>query len=129
MEPGKFNRYLGGNIGPWGASAKAVTTNVLQQYCERIAKFNLKPRQKVVILRDYLIPKVLSKLSFEPKLTKGHQCSLDPVVRYWVKKWLKLAPDTLSAFIHASAKVGGLGIPRLSRAAFVIQGIRINASM
>ena len=33
MKPGEFNRYLGENIGPWGASDKAVTTNVLQQYC------------------------------------------------------------------------------------------------
>ena len=75
---------------------------------------NLKPRQKLVILQNYALPKLLYPLT-QAHFPKGKLEELDVTVRTYVRKWLKLPGSTCNGVFHSSQVDGGLGLPEFQR--------------
>lgn len=105
-------KYLGIKIDDKGRAQ--APTDHLASMLETVTKAPLKPEQRLVILRDYVVPRILHTLvcGSRPGITRL-EC-MDRGIRNTVlKKWLKMPPGVPSAFVYTSAKQGGLGIPCL----------------
>ena len=59
-----------------------------------------------------MIPSILYKLTLG-KTTMGYLRSIDKRVRKAVRTWLHLPHECPNAYIHASIKCGGLGVPSM----------------
>lgn len=106
-------KYLGVEFTPNGRHVP-LTTDVAAML-GRVAKAPLKPQQRLVILRFYLIPRLYHRLvlgKWNKKLLKR----LDVQIRAAVRKWLVLPQDVPLAYFHAPVNEGGLGIGCLSTA-------------
>ena len=82
-------------------------------WLREIKRAPMKPQQRMHTLCAYLIP----KLTHELVLGRVHKTELarfDTDIRVAVKTWLKLPRDTSNAFLYASCRQGGLGVPCLS---------------
>jgi Reverse transcriptase (RNA-dependent DNA polymerase) len=99
-------KYLGVDFTPSGpASTKAHMTKFLGN----IAKAPLKPQQRLLVLRDYLIPRYAHKLTFG-RVNAGHLRKVDVKIRQAIRGWLRLPHDVPKGYFHAPVKEGGLGI-------------------
>ena len=108
-------KYLGARIGPWSNMFPSITKikSQLQQWCENISQAPLKPRQKLMILTRFAIPRLTFDLThggYSRTLIKGLDCT----VRFWVKRWLHLPDQVTTHFFYTASKDGGLGIVRLA---------------
>lgn len=102
-------RYLGVQFTPLGAVDPRVPVSELKSALESLKKAPLKPQQKVVMLRAYLIPRFIFAFTHTecyPKLM-GQQ---DRLVRRWLKEILRLPASLCSEFFYLPLKEGGLGI-------------------
>jgi hypothetical protein len=102
-------RYLGVQFTPLGAVDPRVSVSALKAALGSLAKAALKPQQKVVMLRSYLIPRFIFAFTHTecyPKLM-GQQ---DRLIRRWLKETLRLPASVCSEFIYLPIKEGGLGI-------------------
>lgn len=102
-------RYLGVQFTPLGAVDPRVPVSALKSALESLKKAPLKPQQKVVMLRAYLIPRFIFAFTHTecyPKLM-GQQ---DRLVRRWLKEILRLPASVCSEFFYLPLKEGGLGI-------------------
>ncbi|CAF1318595.1 unnamed protein product [Adineta steineri] len=108
----KFCRYLGVQFTPLGAVDPRVSVSELKSPLTSLAKAPLKPQQKVVILRTYLISRFIFAFTHTecyPKLMRQQ----DRLIRRWLKETLKLPPSVCSDFFYLPVKEGGLGIRKL----------------
>ena len=102
-------RYLGVQFTPLGAVDPRVPVSALKSALESLKKAPLKPQQKVVMLRAYLIPRFIFAFTHTecyPKLM-GQQ---DRLIRRWLKEILRLPASVCSEFFYLPLKEGGLGI-------------------
>lgn len=92
-------RYLGVSFHALGVRATPILEE-LKDYLAKVAKAPLKPQQRLVVLRNYLIPRLYHRLVFEPisgkRLTK-----MDRAIRTSVRHWLRLPHDVTLGFFHA----------------------------
>lgn len=103
-------KYLGLQVGPLGV--RRSHADLLRVGLERLTRAPLKPQQRMFLLRCHLLPKLYHGLVLG-EITAGSLEQLDRSVRAAVRKFLCLPHDTPTAFFHASAKDGGLEVPRL----------------
>lgn len=82
----------------------------IEEMLSRITKGPLKPQQRMMILRTFLIPRFLHSLVLG-KPTHRLLRQLDKLIRKFVRIWIRLPNDTPIAYIHAPIREGGLGIP------------------
>uniref|UniRef100_L7M1A0 Putative tick transposon n=1 Tax=Rhipicephalus pulchellus TaxID=72859 RepID=L7M1A0_RHIPC len=87
----------------------------------RLAKAPLKPQQRLVALRFYLIPRLIHRLVLGPTSAKM-LLGLDRMIRSAVRHWINLPHDVPLGFLYAPIPVGGLGILCLRT---TIPGMRI----
>jgi Reverse transcriptase (RNA-dependent DNA polymerase) len=99
-------KYLGVDFSPSGPSS---TRADMVKYLQRISKAPLKPQQRLLVLRDYLIPRYAHKLTFG-RVTAGHLRRVDIRIRQAIREWLRLPHDVPVGYYHAPVKEGGLGI-------------------
>jgi hypothetical protein len=102
--------YLGVEFAPDGPSS---TCERLTLYLERLTRGPLKPQQRLVGLRSFLLPRLYHSIVLG-KCNSRKLHLLDLQVRSAVRKWLRLPRDTPLAFFHANVRDGGLGVPSLS---------------
>lgn len=105
-------RYLGVLFTPFGAVDPRASVAKLKLALESLKKAPLKPQQKVLMLRSYLIPRfIFSFIHTEcyPKLI-GQQ---DRLIRRWLKEILRLPSSICSEFFYLPIKEGGLGVGKL----------------
>lgn len=120
-------KYLGIQYTPLGAVDSRVPVSKLKSALASLSKAPLKPQQKVLMLRSYLIPRFIHTFTYTecyPKLM-GQQ---DRLIRRWLKQTLRLPSSTTNEFFYIAIKEGGLGIPKL----FDIIGIakiRLNGTL
>lgn len=116
-------KYLGVEFSPNGRNVPLF--GEVTRMLERVAKAPLKPQQRLVILRFYLIPRLYHRLvlgKWNQKLLKR----LDVQIRDAVRKWMALPHDTPLGYFHAPVKEGGLGVGSFSTAVPWMQGVRLS---
>ena len=79
---------------------------------KHISEAPLKPRQKMEVLQNHLIPKFVHTLVLG-RTAKVVVDAMDRSIRSAVVKWLRLPSDTPIAGLHAPIRLGGLGVPCL----------------
>lgn len=102
-------RYLGVQFTPLGAIDPRVSVSALKAALGSLKKAPLKPQQKVVMLRTYLIPRFIFAFTHTecyPKLMSQQ----DRLIRRWLKETLRLPSSVCSEFFYLPLKEGGLGI-------------------
>ena len=100
-------KYLGVKIGALGAIHTPKEDYI--KAMENITKAPLKPQQRLKILREHLIPKLLHQLVIST-VGSGSLKHLDALTRSYTKKWLKIKINCSKAIFHATADDGGLNI-------------------
>lgn len=111
LRPGEEFRYLGVY---YRADGLLFYSSVRQidEWLDKLAKAPLKPQQRVCLLRDYLLPKIMH-LAVLSRINAGVLNKSDRRILAFLRKHLNIPHDALNAFFHASIKDGGLGIPSL----------------
>lgn len=84
----------------------------LEEYLLKITKAPLKPQQRLLLLKTYLLPRLLYSLVLG-KVNYGYLQKSDRLIRKFVRKWLHLPNDVPIAYFHTKIKDGGLGIMSL----------------
>ena len=107
LGPAETVRYLGVEVGYFGAQFTAETT--LTKGLENIKKAPLKPQQRPVLLKHYLIPRMLHTMVLSATKRKD-LVAADFKIRCALRNWLHLPKDTPLAYIYARVKDGGLGV-------------------
>lgn len=102
-------RYLGVHFGVKGLE-KGLVRRQLAILLERVSKAPLKPQQRLVVLRFYLLPRLYHRLVLGPISAKT-LLTIDRVVRSAVRRWLALPLDAPLGFFYAAVEEGGLGVP------------------
>ena len=120
MGPKATLRYLGVAVGAFMENSSMKRK--LSDFLNAISTSPLKPQQRMWILNNSVIPKLLHPLSVTP-VSVGVLRSLDLLVRKALRKWLHLPTNVPTSALHASLRDGGLGvlcfetkIPRLQKA-------------
>ena len=123
LKPSCSYRYLGIDFSPEGIVYEAPKITTL---LDRLDRAPLKPFQRLYILRNFAIPTLQQKLVLGKAYRKsvGH---LDGEVRRAVRKWLKLPKYTALSGLHASIRVGGLGVPHIASIVFSSKNARFAA--
>lgn len=103
-------KYLGHKLGASGLLKPTISN--LQRWLNNVAKAPLKPDQKLGIIKQFVIPKMLYGLQ-QPKVTGKLLREADRMVGYHVKRILHLNIHTPNASLYAKIKDGGLGITHL----------------
>lgn len=103
-------KYLGITFDTRGRKVAAM--GELAPLLERLTSAPLKPQQRLILLRHYLLPRLYHKGTFA-NLTAKLLRRLDTTVRNAVRGWLRLPHDTPVGYFHAPVVTGGLGIPAL----------------
>lgn len=103
-------KYLGHHFSATGLGKPSLHN--LCEWVKNLGRAALKPDQKLQLLRNYLVPRLLHGLQ-TPRITAGVLRECDKVIKHAVKAWLHLPIHTADALIHAKIRDGGLGIPSL----------------
>jgi len=109
--------YLGVPFDVWGITHERV---LLTDGLSTIREAPLKPHQKLYVLCAGFLPRFYHPL-FLGKTPPGVLRALDVQVRAWVRGVLSLPHDCPNAFLHASVRDGGLGVPSF---AVLVPGVR-----
>ena len=118
--------YLGIMLGAGGAKVRSSLREELLQGLNNITRAPLKPHQRMVILRKFLVPRFLQELVLAPVGDGWLRC-LDTTLRANVCRWLKLPNDTPVAFFHAGVADDGLAVPSLRYSIPVMRRRRLEA--
>lgn len=103
-------KYLGVTFDTRGR--KVPLMGELAPLLERLSSAPLKPQQRLVLLKHYLLPRFYHKGTFAHLTSKALR-RLDTRLRTEIRKWLRLPHDTPVGYFHAPVEEGGLGIPAL----------------
>jgi len=104
-------KYLGIQLDYQGR-IKASTKD-LETWLSNVTRAPLKPQQRLILIRQYVIPRILHRLLLGPTPTASLLEDIDNTIRLKVKYWLRLPQSSPVAFLYASQGDGGLGIPCL----------------
>ena len=102
-----FFKYLGILFGPSGKQAPSVET--LKELLYRVKKSPLKVQQKLILVREFILPKISYKLVLG-RFTKALFQKFDQLIRDAVRDILGLPSDLPTASFYTKIKFGGLGI-------------------
>jgi len=105
-------QYLGAKIPPGGKIRAMEIRETLSNALLRVKKLSLKPTQKLVLLRRFVIPSFLHALVLG-RFKKATLVAMDLLVRRMLKKTLHLPASTSSELFYLRPINGGLGIPHL----------------
>jgi hypothetical protein len=107
-------RYLGVNLRPWTGLDKTTQrdTDTITGAANNIARMELKPHQKLELIRVYLPPRYIHGLVAVPP-SMGALANIDAEVRRVVKDVYKLHPSTTDGIIYTDRNHGGLGLQRI----------------
>lgn len=86
-----------------------ITMEQLPDQLARISRSALKPWQKFILVRDYLLAKYLFRLQ-APNITSKTLEAADRIIRLCVKRWLHIPKQTPNSFLYAPVRFGGLGL-------------------
>uniref|UniRef100_A0AAY4C4B0 Reverse transcriptase n=1 Tax=Denticeps clupeoides TaxID=299321 RepID=A0AAY4C4B0_9TELE len=111
--PEESEKYLGVRIGPWTGISKPDTESQLQTWIQKIDEAPLKPSQKVVILNDYALPRLIYRADHAEE-TSVRLARLDGLVKRAVKAWLRLPHSTCDGLLYSWRKDGGMGLLKLA---------------
>lgn len=103
-------KYLGQNFNTNGLSKPSLAN--LVTWTQNLASAPLKPHQKLTLLRDYLIPRLLYGLQ-TPAVNSGILKDADKIIRGFLKRTLHLHLHTSDASLYARERDGGLGVCNL----------------
>lgn len=103
-------RYLGHQYGLAGLAKPSLAE--LPGWLHNTHKAALKPDQKLSIVRDHIVPRLLYATQV-PTITAKVLKDADRLIRLWLKRMLHLNIHTPDAAIHARLRDGGLGIIEL----------------
>ncbi|KAH0809334.1 hypothetical protein GEV33_013457 [Tenebrio molitor] len=106
-------RYLGHEFGHKGIEKPSILN--LAAWLQNIKKAPLKPDQKLTLLKQFVIPRLLYGLQ-NPNVTTRTLRDGDRLIRKAVKGLYHLNAHTAHALIHACVRNGGLGVLELRRA-------------
>ncbi|KAJ8333419.1 hypothetical protein SKAU_G00414270 [Synaphobranchus kaupii] len=112
--PEESERYLGVGVSPWVGIAKPDMESQLHHWIQCIDEAPLKPSQKVVILNDFAIPRLMYQIDHVESSIMS-LAKIDGLVRTAVKAWLRLPKSTCDGLLYSRCSDGGLGILRLAR--------------
>ncbi|CAN7990547.1 unnamed protein product [Ixodes hexagonus] len=104
-------RYLGLQFTAMGRQALPLEKE-LKELLERVSNAPLKPQQRLVIVRFYLLPRLLHGLVLGPWSHKL-LLRLDKLIRSAMRKQLALPYDAPMAHFHVDLNDSGLGVPSL----------------
>lgn len=102
-------KYLGQRFNITGV--KEPTLQSLKAQLDRIKTAALKPNQKVELLKQYLIPRWIHQLQ-NPNIGIQTLKQADRMCRLCLKQVLHIPKTASNAFVHTSARDGGLGLFR-----------------
>lgn len=115
-------RYLGLGYNTSGAAKPCLANLVL--WLRNLERAPLKPDQKLVMLRQHLIPRLYHGFQ-TPRITAKMLTEANRLIRKSARKFLHLNTHTGDQFIHAKLRDGGLGIPDLRHKIPLIMRARI----
>lgn len=84
----------------------------VKEWLVKLAKAPLKPQQRLFILKEHLIPKLLH-LSVLSRVRVGVLIKTDRLIRGFIRRHLDLPHDAINAFFHAPIIDGGFVISSL----------------
>ena len=103
-------KYLGVPFDDLGRMPAAV--DQLKTLLGRVSSAPLRPHQRLVILKQFLIPRFIHRLVAGPCPAAGRLEKLDLMVRKTVKgSWLKLESSVPNGFLYSHISHGGLDLP------------------
>lgn len=108
MDPFK---YLGHRVSGRGVEKPSVAN--LPVWVSNLKKAPLKPEQKLSIIKDFVIPKLLYGLQ-TPRVTKSLLKGADRIIKGYIKKSLHLNIHTPDCVLYAKVKDGELGLLELA---------------
>jgi hypothetical protein len=85
----------------------------LSKYLESVTRARLKSQQRLIILREYLLPRLFHRLELG-KVTASTLVSMDRCVRSEVRRWLRLPHDVTMAYFQFRLRRVVLGSPDLN---------------
>lgn len=105
-------KYLGVEYTPLGTANLSATMNKIRTSLKKLKKAPLKPQQKIVLLRSYLIPRYIFTFTYTECYPKAMGI-IDRYIRQWLKSILKLPTSVSNEFFYLPTKEGGLGIGKM----------------
>ena len=106
-------KYLGHHYNFQGICRPDLST--LRVHLDRLCAAPLKPQQKLNILKTYLLPRYFYGFQ-NPSITGKLLGGAARMTRMAARRMLHLPRTSASAYLHASIRDGGLGIPDFSTA-------------
>ncbi|VDN28088.1 unnamed protein product, partial [Dibothriocephalus latus] len=105
-------KYLGV---PFSYRGKVTVSHhsVLYNMLQEVTKAPLKPQQRLSLLKQHCVPKLLHELVLGA-VHRNTLKRLDVQIRQAVRLWLRLPTDTPTSFLHAAVRDGGIGVPCLA---------------
>uniref|UniRef100_T1ILN6 Uncharacterized protein n=1 Tax=Strigamia maritima TaxID=126957 RepID=T1ILN6_STRMM len=111
-DAGEVVCYPGIDVSIWPRAPGGDVNKKTLEFVQALGRARLKPSQKVVLLKGYVLPKLFYELQMGFPRVKTLN-GLDLIIREEVKSWLKLPATTSDAFFYTLNEDGGLGLPRL----------------
>lgn len=108
-EPGQTFKYLGASVTPWKGLIEGFELDTLQEIIKRVRALPIKPMQKILLLRTYLLPRFTYRLVMRPPSRETLR-NIDLEIRSGVKKILHIHETTSTAFLYTLTREGGLGL-------------------
>ena len=105
---GDVFRYLRIDFTPHG-KAPVNSKTKLAELLENLRAAQLKPQQRMRLLTQHALPKLIHALCLGLVHQKTLQ-AMNRMTRFSIRKWLSLPPDTPVAYSHAPVCKGGLGV-------------------
>lgn len=103
-------KYLGHQYS--GSGINKPTLANLPKWLNNLAKAPLKPDQRLRIIVDYIVPKILYGLQ-NPRITGKILREADRLIKHHVKRALHLSSHTPDQYLYGKVRDGGLGITEL----------------
>ena len=126
LGPLETYEYLGIQVG--GKGRLSTPGSLLENGLEQLTRAPLKPQQRVYLLINHLIPRLMHVLVLG-KVYRTALSRMDRRVRVALRKWVGLPHDTPDAIIYAEVDRGGLGIPELSTAVRFSKQVRLDKKL
>ena len=107
-------KYLGIDVGFRPDKRVIPLWDKFNSKLNSLTRAPLKPQQRMLVVRQYLIPQMTHVLVFSDA-SKKLLNRMDVKLRLNIRKWLGLPNDTHKSMFAASPEAGGLGIPSLTQ--------------
>lgn len=110
LGPDDTFKYLGIEFSPAGRTR--VDVGALRNLIAKVKAARLKPEQKILLIKEHVIPRVTHALSLG-RVTAGLLDRLDLEIRGEIKEILRLPHYAPDVALYLRVASGGLGLPRL----------------